>query len=270
MVRQSSYLQILCTTASIIGAVVANVPLLFLSHHFHPTAPKRSRSSSPFIITESSSSTNHRRSAATTREEEEEEQQQQPPGMSRDAALAIVPPDQVWDQLQRARYYARDKSYGKWPPCLRLLHPFGCTCTSRRYEQGDGDETTAAADLALCVARVIEKHQIQPFHITLTEWSVIPHAEAMESDLKAIESSQCASSSYASSAADETLREISDEDKAIQKLILDEERKGREKLRERNRRRGIEVVEDDNNDGVEKQNISSESPRALWEKQKQM
>ena len=39
-------------------------------------------------------------------------------------ALCIVPPDEAWDTIQRARHLARDRTYHKWPPALRLFHPF--------------------------------------------------------------------------------------------------------------------------------------------------
>ena len=39
-------------------------------------------------------------------------------------ALCIVPPDDAWDTIQRARHLARDTSFYKWPPAIRLFHPF--------------------------------------------------------------------------------------------------------------------------------------------------
>lgn len=177
---------------------------------------------------------------------------QQTGGVNRDAALAIVPPDKVWDKLQRARHYARDDSYDKWPPCLRLLHPFG-DCRSR----SDLD------DLALCVARVVDKYQIQPFDIRLTEWSVIPHAEAMESDWRAMQT-------HHSSIEEKTSREtlMTDQDRKVQRLIADEERKGKEKkLKERQQRSGqasASVTKE------MKEQAASDGRKALWEKHKQM
>lgn len=86
------------------------------------------------------------------------------------SALAIVPPDDAWDRLQRARHIARDASLTKWPPAIRLFHP----CAS-------------ADDLALSVAEVIDQYQTEPFTVTLSQWSIIPHAEAMEADLLALQ-----------------------------------------------------------------------------------
>ena len=169
--------------------------------------------------------------------------------VSRDAALAIVPPNMVWDRLQRARHYAKDKSYGKWPPCLRLFHPF--VSSSSRKEQDD---------LALCIARVIDKYQISPFDITLSDWSVIPHAEAMESDMRALKM-------QLSSSGEAITREMlmTEEEKEIQRLIAEQERIGQRNLRERKRRKNIahpELVDQDQE--------QPDSQKALWDKQKQM
>lgn len=91
-----------------------------------------------------------------------------PPPLRMTTALGIVPPDPLWDTIQRARHFARDSSYTKWPPCIRLFHPFSQT-------------------LALQVARVIEKYGVEPFDITLNAWSVVPHLEAMEADWLAMQ-----------------------------------------------------------------------------------
>ena len=37
-------------------------------------------------------------------------------------ALAIIPPDDAWDQIQRARYVANDSTYKLWPPTIRIFH----------------------------------------------------------------------------------------------------------------------------------------------------
>ncbi|KAL9185891.1 hypothetical protein ACHAXT_003668 [Thalassiosira profunda] len=39
-------------------------------------------------------------------------------------AVAIVPPDDAWDAIQRARHLARDTTFYRWPPAIRLFHPF--------------------------------------------------------------------------------------------------------------------------------------------------
>ena len=39
-------------------------------------------------------------------------------------ALCIVPPHHAWDVIQRARHMARDASFYRWPPAIRLFHPF--------------------------------------------------------------------------------------------------------------------------------------------------
>jgi len=39
-------------------------------------------------------------------------------------ALCIIPPDNTWDTIQKARHLARDTTFYKWPPSIRLFHPF--------------------------------------------------------------------------------------------------------------------------------------------------
>ena len=187
--------------------------------------------------------------------------------LSRDAALALVPPDQVWDTLQRARHYASDITYQKWPPCIRLLHPF-----------------TDKDDAALTIAEVIDKYQIAPFEIRLTEWSVIPHAEAMEADWRAMQMGQTDQVDQM-----ELDKELTEEEQEIQDLIAREEYKGRVNLKKRQQRMAAKerLKQSKSNIGqststplTQKQTTaynpeesatnSAGSPKDLWEKQKQM
>jgi len=41
-----------------------------------------------------------------------------------ESALAIIPPDDVWPALQRARVEQRDAGLLRWPPHANLLYPF--------------------------------------------------------------------------------------------------------------------------------------------------
>ena len=122
----------------------------------------------------------------------------------------------AWDQLQRARHVARDKSFTKWPPAIRLFHPFG-----------DADE------MALRVAEWVEEYQIEPFEITLSQWSIVPHAEAMEADWEAMQGLANDETDLKDMQEDDYL---TDEERQVQALIAREEKRGREKLRERQRR----------------------------------
>ena len=39
-------------------------------------------------------------------------------------AVCIIPPDDAWDTIQRARHLAQDTTFFRWPPAIRLFHPF--------------------------------------------------------------------------------------------------------------------------------------------------
>ena len=126
-------------------------------------------------------------------------------------ALCLVPPDEAWDTIQRARHIARDRTFLKWPPAIRLFHPF---CHRHQID-----------DVALDIAKLVEKHNIEPFQITLSEWTIIPNLEAIEAELNAIESPQ------------EVSPEKSGQEKEqdeIDFLISKEEMVGRRRHQERN------------------------------------
>ncbi|GKY93638.1 hypothetical protein MPSEU_000331200 [Mayamaea pseudoterrestris] len=89
-------------------------------------------------------------------------------------ALVIVPPDRAWDSLQRARHFARDSTYTKWPPCIRLFHPF---CLFEKL-----------SDVAMDLALIVEEANLEPFDITLSQWTILPHAEVLQADALALES----------------------------------------------------------------------------------
>ena len=86
-------------------------------------------------------------------------------------ALCIIPPDAAWDTIQRARYKARDNTYHRWPPAIRLFHPF----VPRRQ----------LPNAATSIADVIEKHGIEPFDITLNSLLILPHFEILDEQLNA-------------------------------------------------------------------------------------
>jgi hypothetical protein len=94
-------------------------------------------------------------------------------GSSYDIALCIVPPDEVWDTLQRARHVTRDDSFTIWPPAIRLFHP---------VPDGLLDP--------LEVASVVERYRIEPFQVRLNQWAVIPHAEVLAAQLEAVRASR--------------------------------------------------------------------------------
>lgn len=137
-----------------------------------------------------------------------------PDGKDFETALAIVPDIQHWDRLQRARHYAQDAIFQQWPPAIRLFHPFNV-------------KTSTAFD----VAQLIEDLDIEPFDVTLDTWVLVPHAEAMQTELQHQQSApDIVDGTYCSQFA------ASDEEEArnIRLLIQTEERKSAQKAMVRN------------------------------------
>jgi len=200
---------------------------------------------------------------------------------SRDVALAIVPPDTAWDRLQRARHYARDSSYTKWPPCLRLFHPFALTTTSTSTSSTSSSSSRSTRtnttqrdnpeiDLALTVASVIDRYQIAPFNITLSEWSIIPHAEALEADLVALRHGSTTDYSETDDVPWET--KLTDEERHVQQLIAQQEVRGRTNQIKRALKTGrpIPPHQQQRRRQASSTRSDQDSPRALWEKQREL
>lgn len=127
------------------------------------------------------------------------------------------------DTIQRARYVAKDKSYAQWPPCLRIFHPFG--------NQID----KLAFDIAAC----IEEYQIESFEICLSEWSIIPHAEAMElywwRSAEKYRNDQ--DDSIGPMLSPTQIRQLKEREE-LQNLIREQERRGWQNMQERRRKKG--------------------------------
>jgi hypothetical protein len=143
--------------------------------------------------------------------------------VSHGAALAVVPPDDAWDRLQRARYFAKDVSYCVWPPCIRLFHPFVVSddpnnVSEERRNQND--------DVAFKIADIIEKYEIEPFEISLTEWSIIPHHEELSSN-------EIKMQRQFTQSKKPKKPPLTKEERETQALIEREAEIGREKLRQR-------------------------------------
>ena len=133
------------------------------------------------------------------------------------------------DTIQRARYVANDKSYTEWPPCLRIFHPFGDNVDELAFE----------------IADCIEKTQLESFEISLSEWSIIPHAEAMECTWW--RSHELIPQQHASQEEMENDTFLSpqekrdiEERKEFEALVRREEELGRQKLRERRIKAGLD------------------------------
>lgn len=132
-----------------------------------------------------------------------------------ETALCIVPPDEAWDTLQRARHFAHDQSYHQWPPAIRLFYPF---CPRSKL-----------ANVALDLSTIVEKYDIEPFRIKLDQWTVMPlpshlHNIMMEEEVDEADS-------------DSPPIAMTPEEEEIQELIANEERKGKERKRQRELRK---------------------------------
>jgi len=165
---------------------------------------------------------------------------------SMSTALCIVPPEEVWDTIQRARYVAKDSTYRRWPPAIRLFHPFF--------------PRPQLEDAALDVATFIEKQKIRPFKVTLNSFAVIPHLEAIEVDLEATKSLP----------AQQNLENIdtrTEFEKSVDRLIEDEEQIGVQRLHRR-KRKGKYALDANNTDAYSDR--VKVSPRERLEQQQQM
>jgi hypothetical protein len=195
---------------------------------------------------------------------------------SMQTALCILPPADAWDNLQRARHKSRDRSYTRWPPCIRLFHPF---CPP-----------AAMQDTALQLAEVIERYNIQPFTIHFDQWMVIPHTEAMEADWLAMQQMQDASSAAAANDNEDDYESYHAKDEAteeFEKLVAREEELGRRNRRNRQlqalKKQARERIEQEGSNNATSTSVplpippaaykapeTVESHRELLEKQKRM
>jgi len=149
-------------------------------------------------------------------------------GTTMDTSLCIIPPDQVWDEIQRARHLANDPTFYKWPPAIRLFHPF-----LPRNKLYDG--ATNLADL-------IDKYNLQSFDITLNQLVIVPHLEIVEKmeilkesfippTTKSLENDDDNNDDDID--IDMTSRNLTEDQRKTKALIESEERKGKRKLNRR-------------------------------------
>ena len=138
---------------------------------------------------------------------------EEPTSTTMATALCIIPPDETWDTIQRARHMARDRTYQKWPPAIRLFHPF---CAQ-----------DLLSDRALDIAHIVEEYNIEPFQVTLGSWTIVPHMEAIEADWEAMKQLP---------AQEKVIKEEMEEETKADRLIAEEERLGRERLLHRAKR----------------------------------
>lgn len=130
-----------------------------------------------------------------------------------DTAVCIVPPDYAWDTIQRARHMANDQTLYRWPPAIRLFHPFA--------------PSPYLASAASAIAKLIEEKKVEPFEITLDNLVIRPNLEALHDIIGDDHDQQ--SSSENNSRRDVEEKELSD----VDRLIMQEEKKGRESYNKR-------------------------------------
>lgn len=206
-------------------------------------------------------------------------------------ALCIIPPSDIWDTLQRARHAAGDGSYYKWPPAIRLFHPFVPVeriaseagklaewidtyhddydddyddkdeCNSDTNDDNiDDDETNKKIDL------------LHSFEIILDSILILPHWEILDDRIDRFEKERqqrgrqrwpvgvepadgdWGSTNIATTATTTTTQEDEYHTRIMEgrKLIQDEERKGMERKRARERKKLLQ-----NNMGNENNNNSN-------------
>ena len=132
-----------------------------------------------------------------------------------ESALAIVPPSEDWDRLQRARHFARDPVFREWPPAIRLFHPFD-----------------NSPNIAFDIAQLVEDLEIEAFEIKLDSWVIVPDLEATQIEwekqevLPEVEETGTLESYF------QKLDRAADEE--VKELIESEERKGRIKAVKKN------------------------------------
>jgi 2'-5' RNA ligase superfamily len=145
-------------------------------------------------------------------------------------AVAIVPPEHLWDSLQRARHLAHDATYTTWPPCLRLLHPFTAATD------------VGAQSMAEQIDLIIKENQnvaaVQPFSVTLDQWMVIPHIELLEDEwYQPAETTEAQETNRYWDVIAGGYAEGSEQRREVEALIAQVEMNGKAKLRERQEKR---------------------------------
>ena len=157
-------------------------------------------------------------------------------------ALCIVPPEEAWDTIQRARHLARDTTYRKWPPAIRLFHPF---CPRADME-----------DVALDVANLVEKHKIRPFKVVLNSFAIVPQLEAIEADLEMMRS-------LPAQQQPSNVDTRTDAEKIFEELVENEEQVGRTRASRRKKQNSPD------NEATSSGQAKA-SPRRQFDKQQQM
>jgi hypothetical protein len=104
-------------------------------------------------------------------------------------ALCIVPPEDAWDAMQRARHAARDPSFYRWPPALRLFHPFA---PAREVPGLAGRLAEWMDEREECENDANESGDVdlRSFEVTLDSILILPHWEVLDAKIDALEQQQ--------------------------------------------------------------------------------
>jgi len=257
-----------------------------LSNYYHPSDSTRRRTfilSNTFKSDDNESSENAEYKISNRNKRTKRNNQASPikkrPTM--ETALCIIPPGEAWDDIQRARHVAHDPSFYKWPPAIRLFHPFL--------------PKSSLTDAASSISDFIEKYDIQPFNITLDHLVILPHLEFIETIEKNRKSlpDQALDDDYEYEYCDEENSKNADgermmmrrkkltiEERQVQELIEKEEQKGKQKLKKRLEkiekqkkeliRNGMEdVVSSQPSQSSQYSPNSKKSPRQIFQEQAQ-
>eukprot|EP00985_Skeletonema_marinoi_P007013 scaffold3066_cov121-Skeletonema_marinoi.AAC.10 len=174
-------------------------------------------------------------------------------------AVCIIPPDDAWDSIQRARHLARDTTFYKWPPAIRLFHPFAPTqsipnLVGKLAEWIEEEGTKSILELELKGSgNVMEKDVdttqpsssssssstlLESFEVTLDSITILPHWEILQARIEALDERMPQRTLGESLAEKETRRRRAEG----MALIEEEERKGLERKQERERKKRQRLI----------------------------
>ena len=169
-------------------------------------------------------------------------------------AVCIIPPDDAWDSIQRARHLARDTTFYKWPPAIRLFHPFAPqksipSLVGKLAEWIEEEGTKSILELELkgnsddpTEEQVVNGNTstdsttlLESFEVTLDSITILPHWEILDARIEALEE-RMPQRTLGESLVEKENRERRAEG---MKLIEEEEMKGLARKKERERKKKL-------------------------------
>ena len=183
------------------------------------------------------------------------------------SSVCIVPPDDAWDSIQRARHMAKDTTFYKWPPAIRLFHPFAPTKNTpflvgelaewieeegtifememelSGYSSQESDDIDGTSSVSL-------SNILQPFDVTMDSILILPHYEILESRIDGLDHRSQQETLGPSAQEVEEMRRIK-EGKA---LVEEQERMGAERKKDRDRKRALKQRKKDLESGKQPTN----------------